>query len=200
MLKISVFYYSGAGNTKYISQKLTTSLKEQNQFQIIQHARITKKLLEDGIDDGFDTMFLGFPIYFRKAPELINEFLQKVAGNQRKILFGFLGVVYNLAMHNRGALKEEDKIVSKNGMIYYHIPITWKKPEGDRVELFLHTLQMLQQQNKKVFIHCIMNYRASVCIYRYKKDILKEKKTKLIAPKEFKPNKVWKKVLGDTLQ
>ena len=104
-------------------------------------------------------------------------------------------VVINLAMHNKGALKEEDKIVSKNGMMYIHIPITWKSPELDRLELFLKILQTLQQNNKKVFIHCIKNYRASAFIYQYKKTILKQKKAKLIAPQEFKPNKIWKKLM-----
>ena len=104
-------------------------------------------------------------------------------------------VVINLAMHNKGALKEEDKIVSKNEMMYIHIPITWKSPELDRLELFLKILQTLQQNNKKVFIHCIMNYRASVFIYQYKKTILKQKKAKLIAPQEFKPKKIWKELM-----
>ena len=108
-------------------------------------------------------------------------------------------VVINLAMHNKGALKKEDKIVTKNGMIYYHIPITWKKPEMKRLKLFLAVLKMLQKQNKKVFIHCIMNYRASVFVYRYKKDVLKLKNVKLIAPKDYKPNKIWKKVLKNQL-
>ena len=104
-------------------------------------------------------------------------------------------VVINLAMHNKGALKEEDKIVSKNEMMYIHIPITWKSPELNRLGLFLKILQTLQQNNKKVFIHCIMNYRASVFIYQYKKTILKQKKAKLIAPQEFKPKKIWKKLM-----
>jgi protein tyrosine phosphatase (PTP) superfamily phosphohydrolase (DUF442 family) len=104
-------------------------------------------------------------------------------------------VVINLAMHNRGALKEEDKIVSKNNMIYYHIPITWEKPEIERLNLFLATLKMLQKQNKKVFIHCIKNYRVSVFIYIYKKHILKDKNSKLIAPKGYEPNEAWKKIM-----
>lgn len=104
-------------------------------------------------------------------------------------------VVMNLAMHNKGALKEEDKIVVKNNMMYIHIPITWKKPEVDRLKLFLEILKTLESENKKVFIHCIMNYRVSVFIYHYKKVVLKEKNVKLISPKEFKPNKVWKRML-----
>lgn len=104
-------------------------------------------------------------------------------------------VVINLAMHNKGALKEEDKIVSKSGMMYIHIPITWKNPELDRLQLFLHLLKTLQDEKKKVFIHCIMNYRASTFIFQYKKLVLNQADAKLIAPKEFKPKKVWKKLM-----
>ena len=104
-------------------------------------------------------------------------------------------VVINLAMHNKGALKEEDKIISKNNMIYIHIPVTWKKPEIDRLKLFLNILKTLQKENKKVFVHCIMNYRASVFIYQYKKTVLKEIDAKFIAPKEFKPKKAWKELI-----
>ena len=104
-------------------------------------------------------------------------------------------VVINLAMHNKGALKEEDKIVSKNGMVYIHIPVTWKAPEMERLKLFLDVLKTLQQEDKKVFIHCIMNYRASAFIYQYKKLVLAQKDAKLIAPIGFKPKKVWKKLM-----
>ena len=100
-------------------------------------------------------------------------------------------VVINLAMHNKGALKEEDKVVSKNEMLYIHIPITWKNPEIDRLTSFLKILKSLEEDNKKVFIHCIMNYRVSVFIYHYKRFILKEKNVKLVLPKGFKPNKKW---------
>ena len=102
-------------------------------------------------------------------------------------------------MHNKGALKKEDKIVSKSGMIYIHIPITWKNPELDRLKLFLKILKTLQEENKKVFIHCIMNYRVSVFMYHYKKSILKQKNVKLIKPKKFILNKVWKKIVNENL-
>jgi len=105
-------------------------------------------------------------------------------------------VIINLAMHNRGALNDEDKIVSKNGMIYIHIPITWKNPEIEKLKLFLNILKILQENKKKIFIHCIKNYRASVFIYQYKKTILKQKNIKLIAPKNFKPNKKWQKMIN----
>jgi len=106
-------------------------------------------------------------------------------------------VVINLGVNDfkRGALKQEDKIVVENKMIYYHIPISWENPQIDRLYLFLDTLKILQKQNKKIWIHCMKNYRVSVFLYRYKKDILKQKAVKFVAPKEYKPNKVWKKIL-----
>ena len=103
-------------------------------------------------------------------------------------------VVINLAMHNKGALKKEDKVVSKNGMLYFHLPITWKNPELDRLELFIKLLEMLEKENKKVFIHCIMNYRASVFIHVYKRCIWREEGA-FIAPEGYTPNKVWKGIL-----
>lgn len=105
-------------------------------------------------------------------------------------------VVINLALHNsNNALKNEDKIVSKNNMIYIHIPISWEKPEIDRLQLFCNTLKALQKENKKVFIHCAKNYRVSIFMYHYKKMILKDKNVNLILPKKFKPNKMWKKII-----
>ena len=98
-------------------------------------------------------------------------------------------------MHNKGALKQEDKIVSKNGMMYIHIPINWKKPEKKRLKLFLSLLETLEKENKKIFIHCILNHRVSAFMYLYKKIVLKQEDTKLIAPKDFEPNKVWKKLM-----
>lgn len=109
-------------------------------------------------------------------------------------------VVINLAMHNKGALKKEDKIVSKNGMMYIHLPITWKNPEVDRLKLFLKLLESLEKENKKVFIHCIKNYRASVFMHLYKKFVWKKKDTKFVAPAKYKPNEVWQKILNMELE
>jgi len=106
-------------------------------------------------------------------------------------------VVINLAMHNKGALKKEDKIVSKNGMLYFHLPITWKNPELDRLELFIRLLEMLEKGNKKVFIHCIKNHRVSVFMHVYKKTVWKEKNGLFISPTDYKPNKTWKSIIDD---
>lgn len=106
-------------------------------------------------------------------------------------------VVINLAMHNSdNALKNEDEIVSKNNMIYVHIPVSWENPEIDRLKLFVEILKNLQDQNKKVWIHCAKNYRVSVFMHKYKQFVLDEKEIDFIAPKDFTPNTTWKNILN----
>jgi len=124
---------------------------------------------------------------------------QPTAKQFKKISKKGFDVVINLAMHNLGALKEEDKIVSKNGMLYIHIPITWKNPQHERLYFFLMILEKLQKENKKVFVHCIMNYRVSVFMYKYKQKILKQKNPTFIFPKKFKPSKAWQKIIDKNL-
>lgn len=109
-------------------------------------------------------------------------------------------VVINLALHNSdNAVKNEDKIVSKNNMMFFHLPISWETPEVDRLKVFLELLQVLQAQKKKVWIHCAKNYRVSIFVYHYKKTILKDKNAMLVLPKDFKPNKTWKYIIKITI-
>ena len=108
-------------------------------------------------------------------------------------------VVINLAVNNKDALKDEDKIVSDIGMIYIHIPIDWKNPQHDRLDFFLMILKQLQKDNKKVFIHCIMNYRVSAFMHKYKQKVLKQKNIEFIKPKKFKLKKAWQDIITKKL-
>lgn len=104
-------------------------------------------------------------------------------------------VIINLSVDDDRSLAHEGKIVAKNGMVYIHIPISWTKPQKDRMHLFFHILDGFIKEDKKVFIHCMKNYRVSVFMYLYKKDVLREKNVKFIAPKDYKPKKVWRKLV-----
>ena len=130
----------------------------------------------------------------------INDFIstsgQPTKKQFKKIAENDFEVVINLALYNsNNALKNEDKIINKNNMIYIHIPISWDKPEYKSLKLFCSILQTLQKQNKKVFIHCAKNYRVSVFMHYYLKNILNIKKLKFNTPKEYTPNKTWQKIL-----
>jgi len=51
-------------------------------------------------------------------------------------------VVINLAPHNASnAIKNEDKIVLENNMLYINIPIDWENPQYSRMILFLELIK-----------------------------------------------------------
>lgn len=139
-------------------------------------------------------------INYIKVDDMLSTSGQPTKAQFKRIAEAGFEVVINLAMHNKGALKAEDKIISKAGMVHIHIPITWKAPEIDRLYLFLMLMQSLRKARTKVFVHCIMNYRASVFIYHYKKSVLGQKDVKLIAPKPFKPNVAWQKIIDADIE
>ncbi|MBU1216372.1 EFR1 family ferrodoxin [bacterium] len=83
-MKISIYYYSGAGNTKFITKKITNSFQKTHN---VVSTKIKNNLLENTVEDDFDMLGIGFPIYFRNAPELISEFLKTLEGKGRKVFF-----------------------------------------------------------------------------------------------------------------
>lgn len=83
-MKISVQYYSGAGNTEFLAKKIAESFRE-NSFSVHIN-RITKNSIEN-IRDDFNILGIGFPIYFREAPELVYDLLKNLNGKGRPIFF-----------------------------------------------------------------------------------------------------------------
>ena len=107
-VKISLFYYSGAGNTKFIAKRIEKSLK--NRGYSVKSARITVDLIRDIKHIEADFIGLGFPIYFRNAPELVRVFLQKIEGNGRKIFF-----FCTKGLYSGNAIREIAKLSIKRG-------------------------------------------------------------------------------------
>lgn len=127
-----------------------------------------------------------------KFDENISTSGQPTAQEFQSIAKNGFDVVINLARHDSDdALENEDKIVANNQMSYIHIPVSWENPEKEKLKLFFTILHSLHKERKKVFIHCAKNYRVSVFMYLYQKIILGRKDAKLIAPKEFVPDKSW---------
>jgi flavodoxin/ferredoxin len=85
-MKISIRYYSGAGNTKYVAKMMGRAFKKYG------HRVDSRKIFAGGAgmeeeDDSFDILGIGFPIYFREAPELVYDLLEKSAGKKRPVFF-----------------------------------------------------------------------------------------------------------------
>ncbi len=82
-MKYLVVFYSGAGNTECIARKIAHSLEEEGHE--VSTTRLTGQNVED-LDDDFDALVLGFPIYFRAAPGLVFHCLRTLDGRNRPII------------------------------------------------------------------------------------------------------------------
>jgi len=105
-------------------------------------------------------------------------------------------VVINLALHNASnAIENEDKTVTDLEMAYFHIPVDFENPKKEQASFFLNLLNSLK--NKKVWVHCALNYRVTVFCYLYHKHILhtpfEEINFKVFD--EWTPNEKWQDIM-----
>ena len=74
--------------------------------------------------------------------------------------------VVNLAMNDSNpAVAEEGHLVSGLGMDYIHLPIPFNAPETKHLRRFCQIMDVLAED--KVLVHCAVNARVSVFIYKY---------------------------------
>lgn len=105
-------------------------------------------------------------------------------------------VVINLALHNASnAIENQDKIVTKLQMSYFHIPVEFENPKLEQASLFLNTLKSLS--SKKVWVHCAMNYRVTAFMYLYHKHVLQTpfEQIDLSMFEQWSPNEKWKNLI-----
>ena len=116
--------------------------------------------------------FAGEPIdsiqnYF-PLPLLIGTSGQPTTQQFRDIQAAGFDVVVNLAMPDSdNALTNEGALVSENGMTYVHIPVPWDAPDANHLAQFFGVMDAMLAQDKKVWVHCAANYRASAFTYKY---------------------------------
>jgi protein tyrosine phosphatase (PTP) superfamily phosphohydrolase (DUF442 family) len=74
--------------------------------------------------------------------------------------------VVNLAMPSHAdSVHDEAEILSGLGVRYVHLPVPWDAPDPEHLRLFSRIMDALE--GSRVFVHCVMNYRVSVFLYRY---------------------------------
>jgi len=75
-------------------------------------------------------------------------------------------IVLNLALsESPNAIENENTIISKLNMTYVHIPVDFKTPSLEDLETFFE--HMKKHKNKKIFVHCVMNWRVSAFMFLY---------------------------------
>lgn len=75
-------------------------------------------------------------------------------------------VVINLAPPSLGSNELEGYLVTDAGLSYVQIPVDWQKPSLRDLELFYAVMEA--NRDRKVFVHCFANMRASAFTYLYR--------------------------------
>ncbi len=110
-MKYLALYYSGAGNTELIAGKIAKRLKDQGNEVI--SMRITQTSIKS-LDNDFEALILGFPIYFRAPQPLVMDALNRMEGLGRPaILFCTKGLYSGNVMAAIGNLANERGFITK---------------------------------------------------------------------------------------
>ena len=75
-------------------------------------------------------------------------------------------VVVNLAPADSKRNGSEGFLVAEQGMTYINIPVSWQAPAREDLALFLSVMEA--NRDRKVFVHCFANMRASAFTYLYR--------------------------------
>lgn len=122
---------------------------------------------------------------------------QPFAGQFERIAENRYEIVINLAMPDHAdSIDNEGSIITGLGMSYFHIPVPFNAPKPDHVRLFCSLMDALE--NRKVFVHCIMNYRVSAFMYHYLNKIrgLDHEASRSPIFNSWKPDEVWRHLIG----
>lgn len=110
-------------------------------------------------------------------------------------------IIINLALCDASnAIDNENKIVTDLKMSYFHIPVIFDEPTNEQLKLFLDILSI--NENRKVWVHCSLNYRVSAFMYVFHKYYLKTPfdEIDLSLLEKWQPNKLWQDILKIDIQ
>jgi protein tyrosine phosphatase (PTP) superfamily phosphohydrolase (DUF442 family) len=113
---------------------------------------------------------------------------------------GFKTVV-NLGLKDKDySLPDEQGAVTQYGMNYYHIPVVFNKPNITQLDEFIRIMR--QNWQKKILVHCAMNYRATCFTGLYlfaEKQLTEEAMTDLIQD-VWQPDEIWQSFIEDSIK
>ncbi len=106
-------------------------------------------------------------------------------------------VVINLAMaDSKNAISNEGGLVTSLGMVYVHQPVPFDVPSVSHLKAFFQAMR--EHENKKVWVHCALNYRVSAFLYHYHRMVLHQSdvEAKQVMLPSWQPNAVWQQFLS----
>jgi protein tyrosine phosphatase (PTP) superfamily phosphohydrolase (DUF442 family) len=112
---------------------------------------------------------------------------------------GFERVVYIAFSTDGTAFANEDKVVKDLGMDYVHVPVVWAHPTAADFGVFASVMQ--QDPDKKTFLHCQVNFRASAfsLLYRVIYEGVPVAQAKADMNSVWQPNEIWRNFIFEVL-
>jgi protein tyrosine phosphatase (PTP) superfamily phosphohydrolase (DUF442 family) len=105
---------------------------------------------------------------------------------------GYAAVVNLATGTSPDAIPDEGEAAAAAGMAYYHIPVAWTAPELSDLDRFFSVMDSLR--GGKVWVHCVLNMRASAFVYLYRLIELGVPEEEARAPMDrvWEPDETWR--------
>ncbi len=81
-MNISLYYYSGAGNTKFIAKKIANNLKKNHKVNFIKITETSIRNVKIG-----DMYIIGFPVYDLTSPQLVKDLIANIQDENKPISY-----------------------------------------------------------------------------------------------------------------
>jgi protein tyrosine phosphatase (PTP) superfamily phosphohydrolase (DUF442 family) len=113
---------------------------------------------------------------------------------------GFEVVIYLAPPTVSDAVAEENKLVGRQGLVFVNIPMDFDGPAAADFTAFTRVMQAFA--DRKVYVHCQMNFRASSMVFLHRVITLKEPPDKAwdALQRAWIPNATWKAYILATLK
>ena len=164
---ISIYYYSGAGNTKFIAKKISKKLKDLNYE--INFVKITTTSICNIKNS--DLYIIGFPIYDLTSPQLVKDLILNIKEKNKPISFfctkafasgESIKELYELS--NKQELKTistmELYMPATDALVFFAKPNSW----SEKVLKFFHSRNI----DRKVDKFILQLLESKRCIIRKK--------------------------------
>jgi protein tyrosine phosphatase (PTP) superfamily phosphohydrolase (DUF442 family) len=115
---------------------------------------------------------LGAPNVVEVSPQLVTSGQPSAEALSRLKALGFEAVIYLAPPTVPDAVRDEQLIVTRQGLVFVNIPVQFDNPTESDFETFASVLGSLS--NRKVLVHCQVNLRASSMVFLYRAIVLKE--------------------------
>jgi protein tyrosine phosphatase (PTP) superfamily phosphohydrolase (DUF442 family) len=113
---------------------------------------------------------------------------------------GFEAVIYLAPPTVHDAVRDEQLIVTRQGLTFVNIPIRFDNPTEADFDTFAGVLTGLG--TRKVLVHCQINLRASAMVFLYRATVLREdpRIAYEAVTKVWQPEAAWRQLIEDQLR